>query len=324
MEMSGKVEILAGEVSSLNLQGYENHINNMKKGSGAIIICDAWYGFPTQKRPRRERILAVSKQIYNFIQWRRIHHDHVKEKNLTSVSSTTTTTTTVLLIIGKDEDVQAIRQRVQELQRKDDNTGSGEDACDCDGNIECIYLPGKQLEDLAGELLLASDTTGVGGQKEMIAYLSPDASEKLNASEVPPRIVVVGMLVDRKVQPNRSKLRAQSLSRQSIIASTSTITSTSTIASEESSAVIKDAAIRPMQLPLDALNLSDVSTDEPLNIDTVMEMMERWWMNEDSRDGDSDAERKPLFCDAAARALLTHRQRHPNRIIHGGASEYNK
>ena len=34
--------------------------------SPPIIICDAWYGFPSQKRPRKERINAVSRQLSNF------------------------------------------------------------------------------------------------------------------------------------------------------------------------------------------------------------------------------------------------------------------
>jgi hypothetical protein len=295
------VENLTGEIRNLNLQESEKQI--MRKGSGSIIICDAWYGFPTQKRPRRERILAVSKQIHNFLRWRG-DHVNVNEKNHMYGMST-------VLVIGKDGDVQAIRQRVEELRGKDAKTDNGNDChCDCDCKMECIYLPGMQLEDLSKDLL-ASEMTA--GQEEIIAYLSPDATEQMKASEVPPRIVVVGMLVDRKVQPNRSKIRAQSLNQQS-----------SSVHDDESSTHIRDLAIIPMQLPLDVLNVSDVSTDEPLNIDTVLELMERWWMNIKLKNGDSETNRKLLFRDAAARALLTHRQRHPNRTIHGGASESNK
>ena len=112
--------------------------------------------------------------------------------------------------------------------------------------------------------------------------------------------VVVGMLVDRKVQPNRSKSRAESIQ----------------INDEE-----QTMSIKPKQLPLNALNVSDFSQDEPLNIDTVMEMMERWWINAKYRDGSSESKRILHFRDAAARSLLTHRQRHPNRTIHGGSSQ---
>jgi hypothetical protein len=292
--MRGEVERLAGEVGNLNLQENENCRGG---AGGAIMICDAWYGFPTQKRPRKERILAVSKQIHNFMQWR---IDFASRQNIKRGLST-------VLVIGKGEDVQAIRQRVEELRGKDDakaETGAGAGhGC----NIECKYLPDKQLEELSGELLASETATG---PKEMVAYLSPDASEKLNASKVPPRIVVVGMIVDRKVQPNRSKIRAESLGSKNIM--------------EESSVNVKDAAIIPMQLPLDALNVSDLSTDEPLNIDTCLEMMERWWVNTKFKNTDNDADRKVLFRDAAARALLTHRQRHPNRTLHGGATEPDK
>jgi len=280
--MSGEVDRLASEVKSLNLKEHTNYSRN-----GTIIVCDAWYGFPTQKRPRRERILAVSKQIYNFMKWRK---DYVTEKNLKSRVSS-------VLVIGKNEDVEAIRERVEELQGKD-RDDDDDNYC----NAPCFFLPGKDLEDLAGELVPVEIE---GDQSEVIAYLSPDASEKLNAFEAPPRIVVVGMLVDRKVQPNRSKIRAESLLKE--------------IADVESSAAVKEAAIVPFQLPLDALNVSDLSQDEPLNIDTVMEMIERWWVNAKFSDGDTDAKRKLQFRDAAARALMTHRQRHPNRTLHGGA-----
>jgi len=286
--MSEEVDRLASEVKSLNLKEHANYRRN-----GAIIVCDAWYGFPTQKRPRRERILAVSKQIYNFIKWRK---DYVTEKNLKCAVSS-------VLVIGKNEDVDAIRERVEELQGKDSDCCDGDDD-NC--NAPCFYLPGKDLEDLAGELVAVEMQ---GDQSEVIAYLSPDASEKLSAIEAPPRIVVVGMLVDRKVQPNRSKIRAESLLKQ--------------CADVESSTAVKEVAIVPFQLPLDALNVSDLSQDECLNIDTVMEMIERWWVNAKFRDGDTDAKRKLQFRDAAARALMTHRQRHPNRTIHGGASTTN-
>ena len=34
-----------------------------------VIYCDAGYGLPSQAGPRRERVLAVSKQIVNFLVW---------------------------------------------------------------------------------------------------------------------------------------------------------------------------------------------------------------------------------------------------------------
>ena len=298
--MSEEVDRLASEVKSLNLK---EHANANYRKNGAIIVCDAWYGFPTQKRPRRERILAVSKQIYNFMKWRK---DYVTEKNLKRavVSS--------VLVIGKNEDVDAIRERVEELQGKDSDCCDGDDDDDDICNAPCYYLPGKDLEDLAGELVAVEMQ---GDQSEVIAYLSPDASEKLSAIEAPPRIVVVGMLVDRKVQPNRSKIRAESLLKQSVDVDVDVESSTAV--------TVKEVAIVPFQLPLDALNVSDLSQDECLNIDTVMEMIERWWVNAKFRDGDTDAKRKVHFRDAAARALMTHRQRHPNRTIHGGASTTN-
>jgi hypothetical protein len=127
-------------------------------------------------------------------------------------------------------------------------------------------------------------------------YLSPDATQSLSATENPPEVVIVGMLVDRKVQPNRSKSRAESLLEPP----------------KGTEEYVLDCA----KLPLDVLNVSDLKSDEALNIDTVMEMMQRWWMN-CSKDGAS----KKAFIDASARSMLTHRNRHPVRTIHGGASD---
>ena len=283
---------------------------NLVSHAEPIMICDAWYGFPTQKRPRKERVLAVAKQIYNFASWR---SDYMKQKRVKIGAAQ-------VYVIGKVDDVEAIKERFEQLvagvkSKKDDAVDDVDDAGDADDSclsvIQCSFLPGKTLEDLSKELWACDPkkthhetTTAV----ERIAYLSPDANEKLSTSQLPPRIVVVGMLVDRKVQPNRSKLRAESLGRP-----------TANDAELQGSSSHMDEIV-PMQLPLDSLNVSDLSDDEPLNIDTVMEMMQRWWINSNDGGGSSEDKMKMFFRDAAARALLTHRQRHPNRTLHGGAS----
>lgn len=42
-------------------------------------------------------------------------------------------------------------------------------------------------------------------------YLSPDAPRALDPHEPPPRVIIVGMLIDRRVQPNRSRQRAEKM-----------------------------------------------------------------------------------------------------------------
>jgi hypothetical protein len=293
--MGIEAEKLSASISNLKIQ---------EDDSPCIIICDAWYGFPKEGRPRKERILAVSKQIYNFSSWRSNYmKDTIKKKGCQVV------------VIGEAKDIESIKERVEELERKmvdlnmTKNAVGGKDAKGTTNIEQVSFLPGETLEELASEL--SNETLeSINESNAVISYLSPDADEKLNASMIPPRIVVVGMLVDRKVQPNRSKLRAESLIPQDH--------------KDDSEGTLDSTMIQPVQLPLDALNVKDLSEDEPLNIDTVMEMMQRWWLNSHSHSiahtEPSALQRKKYFVDAAARSLLTHRQRHPNRVIHGGVS----
>mmetsp|Transcript_16219 Transcript_16219/g.30670 ORF Transcript_16219/g.30670 Transcript_16219/m.30670 type:complete len:163 (-) Transcript_16219:1618-2106(-) len=155
------------------------------------------------------------------------------------------------------------------------------------------------------------------GHNETIVYLSPDADERLDPYQDPPRIAVVGMLVDRKIQPNRSKLRAQELSDQ-----------TSSKGHDDNNVNDDISRMQVKRLPMDDLRVVDLKDNEPLNIDTVMEIMERWWGNirlfketkGESLDRDRVLYDPTHFADAAIRALHSHRKRHPNRTIHGGIS----
>lgn len=268
---------------------------------GPIIICDAWYGFPIQARPRLERIRAVAKQIYNFVIWK---YKFIQEKKIPNNACS------MAVVIGEKEDIIAVQERVEEWLEKSTEL---KDASYFTLKNYCIFLPGQKLEDLSIDLSnfirsrieesQSEDTQTIQSnciKLPSIAYLSPDADESIPANQTPPKHVIVGMLVDRKVQPNRSKSRAEAIQ----------------INDEE-----QCMSIETKQLPLKALNVSDLSQDEPLNIDTVMEMMERWWINVKYRDGSSESKRVLHFRDAAARSLLTHRQRHPNRTIHGGSSQ---
>ena len=47
---------------------------------------------------------------------------------------------------------------------------------------------------------------------QTLVYLSPDADETLDPNNKPPDQVVVGLLIDRKIRPNRSKRQAASYS----------------------------------------------------------------------------------------------------------------
>jgi len=402
-------------------------LNNTK-----VVICDAWYGFPSQRRPRKERVLAVSRQICNFLSWRRRNKEECNRTSI-SVANTTTPKMTmmtdcVLYVIGKDDDVSTIQERVDKIVRDEWKGGSIDD----DDTCQCQFLHGVTLEQLSTRIQFTRSRSHVHDDhihlphtetpnaepnasnnndnidnnnidnnnidnntthhqhlsphstpqkhqsfnlttiiptNEDIIYLSPDADETLDPHSPPPSILVIGMLVDRRVQPDRSKKRAaQSIARLSQRSSPPTTPPNNTTTTcthhpnkpaerctqgtEEGkhTAPVHDGTpasltIRCARLPLDALNVSDLGTDEALNIDTVMEMLQRWWDNYYARTvystevaagssgvegcrGNEDgvcgtggvAVLRGCFTDAAARSMLTHRTRHPNRTIHGGAT----
>lgn len=236
---------------------------------------------------RKEKILAVGKQIYNFLQWR---NDYLIEKknnfNYDSLISK-------LYVIGKKEDIEAIRNRVDVLIERIKISKSSEKVDTEYDSWECTYLPDILLENLICQTV----------KLRPALYLSPDASHTLSAKCEPPTVVIVGMLVDRKIQPNRSKSRAESLME---------LRSGDGITINEEVAYI--STIKCGRLPLDVLNVSDLHSNEPLNIDTVLELMQRWWFNVNTKGSNQNS-----FVDAATRSLLTHRSRHPVRTIHGGA-----
>ena len=218
------------------------------------------------------------------------------------------------MVLGKKEDVKPIEKRLNQIKNSDDDLKSA--LIDTDNNFTILFLPDVSLETLCSksglnsEISLSRDFNSdqeVAIQNERkenagIVYLSPDASEVLCPSSEPPSVVVVGMLVDRRICRNRSKNRAESIRLQDTSCELSPQINRTCI-----------AQLRCARLPLESMNVSDILIDEPLNIDTVMEMTVRWRNNWTET---SDRGSK-CFTTAASQAMLTHRGRHPNRIIHG-------
>lgn len=220
-----------------------------------LLVCDAGCGFPSQRRPRKERIHAVARQVFNFLEWR---STETKTKRGTKTGCSVS-------FLGSADDVAAIESRV----------GAQEENA-----IE--YLPDTNL------CYYIKDMGSVGDDA---VYLSPDAEETLSSSEPPPKIVVVGMLIDRSITAGRSKRRAAHLN------------------------------MRAAKLPLDELKVKQLASDEPLNVDTVMELMQRWWWEctTQTENIDTDLTREQYskcFAISAALSMRTQRIRHPNRTFH--------
>ena len=242
------------------------------------LICDAFYGFPAQKRPRKERINAVSKQLTNFLQWRR-------QAAVSTSSSYECSSYCRVSVLGNEDDVQAVQNRMNELAAHEVVNDSKEDITASASDDDDVEFPSNMT------IHRFLENEGVDIENDVV-YLSPDAQDTLSSTSPPPRIVVIGMLIDRNVTTNRSLGQAKTL------------------------------MLKAAKLPLDQLNVRELISEEPLNVDTVMELMQRWHWNFDKimstqrHECDVDAERKKAFIDAVAWAMKSQRDRHPNRTIH--------
>lgn len=249
-----------------------------QSSSTPIILCDAFYGFPTQKRPRNERVRAVARQLSNFMQWR---SEETLEKQQCGV-----------YFLGDCNDVEAVKLRVTELESQTSQTSAP--------TCEINFQPDIDIHSFLDQQKDISPTSIQAPVNEDVVYLSPDAAETLPATSRPPRIVVVGMLIDRRITEDRSRRRAED-----------------------------SLKIRAAKLPLDELSVKELSSSEPLNVDTVMELMQRWYWSCDKLEEKlqqmsgkgtiiEDVSRlyKTCFLEAAAWSMKSMKDRHPNRTVH--------
>jgi hypothetical protein len=202
-----------------------------------VLLCDAGFGFPTEARPRREKILAVAKQLVNFLAWQ----DKAAIGGLAQV-----------IVAGCNEESRsALSDRMTQLWK-------GE-------------LPAH----------VSFSTLNVTCFDSSALYLSPDSDDALDPAVEPPNVVVVGLLVDRRIKPNRSKIRASSLCLESA------------------------------RLPLGSFDVVD--KNEPFNVDTVLVAIQQWWWNNETTLGGDPSE---CYMRAMEMALVQHGKRHPNRPLH--------
>jgi hypothetical protein len=57
------------EMSVSDLFSNLNVLDDDEHQSRNILICDCGYGFPREKKPRREKINAIVRQLVNFLEW---------------------------------------------------------------------------------------------------------------------------------------------------------------------------------------------------------------------------------------------------------------
>jgi hypothetical protein len=228
-----------------------------------ILICDAGFGLPREGRPRKEKILAIARQLVNFLEWQ-------QQESSSSSSSGAAPTSNILArvqVVGCPDEAtkSALEQRTKELWKPQSSS--------LPSHVEFSCQP---LEETCQQYEDDDD------DEEEVVYLSPDTDDALDPCQAPPNVVVVGLLIDRRIQVNRSKDRATKLN-----------------------IVVK-------RWPLEDV-LTNMNAKEPLNVDCILEGMQQWWWNYPKMKLSSP---KESFCQAVAQAIEHHAQRHPARPVH--------
>ena len=249
-----------------------------------ILILDAGYGFPREKKVRKEKINAISSQLSNFLIWQ------------TGLAATTTECQyAAVQVVGcpDEKTKQILESRTIENMKRDSSLSSNDlpshVTFSCETLEQC--LEGISTNRTAGTSTTTSTFSENVGDEPV--YLSPDADESLNPSSKPPGIAIVGLLIDRRIQPNRSKDRAE------------------------------NTGIVARRWPLEEC-FAEIDSREPLNVDCILEGMQQWWWNwnqltpaNSSNDVTVDIKvKKETFIQAASQAIEHHAERHPNRPLH--------
>lgn len=205
-----------------------------------LILCDLGYGLPKEARPRKEKLLAIARQLVNFLLW--------QQKALVDPAR--------IWIVECPTDIQdELMARIHQVWKQQSSSETGFPL-----HIQCIDQPLTEFPNAV--------------------YLSPDADQALDIEQPPPSVAVVGLLIDRRIQVNRSRERAELLSMPA------------------------------RRWPLE--NSSILSPNEPLNVDCILEALQQWhWNTNDQSMAPRDA-----FERATVQALQHHQARHPLRPQH--------
>ena len=253
-----------------------------------ILILDAGYGFPREKKVRKEKINAISSQLSNFLIW---------QTGKTGLATKECQYAAVRVVGCPDENTSKLLESrtIENMKRAHslssalnlhDNNLPSHVTITCETLEEC-------LEDIDTTRAAACTTTTYDENIGKPVYLSPDANESLDPSGKPPKIAIVGLLIDRRVQPNRSRDRA------------------------------KKIGIVARRWPLEDI-FAEIDSREPLNVDCVLEGMQQWWWNwyqltANNRNNDGTGDllvKRETFIQAASQAIEHHAKRHPSRPLH--------
>jgi hypothetical protein len=287
------------------------------------FICDLGYGLPKECRPRKEKILAIARQLTNFLVWR--HQGQVQPQLPTAHLF-------IILGMSAPSEKHAIASSFSNNSQEGEtiDTRSQETLLVQDALFERMRENWAQLEvkevpfpdhtvsfvhDSLDEFLQTScevhtRTSGRNSYENRdVVYLSPDATTTLDIATLPPKNVIIGLLIDRRsIQVNRSYMRAQ------------------------------DIHVPSARLPFDCVTPLSIHKNEPLNVDCVLEVMQQWSWNVflagrtiqlETQTAASDVgsglqstphvdspTMKSAFERAVIQAMQQHWSRHPQRPLH--------
>jgi len=243
-----------------------------------ILILDAGYGFPREKKVRKEKINAISSQLSNFLIW----------QTSEDVTKITENNNAAVRVVGcPDENTnKLIKSRTIYNMRKNNASSLAINLND-DELPSYVTITCETLEECLKELAANRVLTNTTACYDEPVYLSPDAGKSLDPCGEPPDVAIVGLLIDRRVQPNRSRDRAENI------------------------------GVVARRWPLEEC-FAQIDSHEPLNVDCVLEGMQQWWWNwgKSINKSSSDDAMRETFVQAAAQAIEHHAKRHPSRPLH--------
>jgi hypothetical protein len=309
------------------------------------LILDVSYGWPAEKKPRKERINAVANQLHVFI-----------------LARANTPFCQIVVLASQEADLEPLRKRFCELRKQEREermrkaapaaaeSEVGTTAPSANGGKGCsrgknkkgkplekkaappaVVLVEPTAEELLGPVIFAVGEIAtycrLGGGKQQTEcsegttsqkvedeeeddmddcyYLSPDSPHYLSAKAPPPQTLIIGGIVDRNVAINRSLKHALK-------------------------GGLKETRI--VKLELERCNLEGLEGEEPLNIDNVMEICDAWHslyfdaMNDggggaelekgEDQEGAETSMSSRSFDRAATEGMMAHQERHPMRTLH--------
>ncbi|CAB9513193.1 expressed unknown protein [Seminavis robusta] len=236
------------------------------------LLLDAGYGIPREARPRQEKVLAIAKQIANFLAWQCQQQD----------SSCSLRAPVTVVGCPNDDMKTALLERLKQLWG--DTTEIGRQSAERPTTVGEESSGNKRLPP---HFSFAKDLEHSNELLQNAVYLSPDASSALDPCGAPPSKVIVGLLIDRRIQPNRSLNRSEKLE------------------------------IPPRRWPMEVIE-DYHHPQEPLNVDTILEALQQWSWN---HEGSSTTQERHVqddtpFRRASLQAFQHHAQRHPARPKH--------